>query len=105
MSVAPLVNAFLFVFDTLIYLYICVMIVAVIASWMVSFGILNTYNPNARAILRVLAALTEPVFRPVRRLIPPLGGLDLSPLIVYLLLRVLQYLVDGYLPALIPTGG
>jgi YggT family protein len=77
----------------ILQLYTWVIIVAVIASWLVGFGIINSYNSIARAILRVLHALTEPVFRPVRRLIPPMGGLDLSPLVVLLLVYFLQRLI------------
>ena len=71
-------------------LYFYVIIAAVIASWLVGFGIVNSYNPIARTILRVLHALTEPVFGPVRRIIPAIGGLDLSPLVVLLLLSFLR---------------
>jgi YggT family protein len=71
-------------------LYFYVIIAAVLASWLVGFGIINAYNPIARSILRALHALTEPVFGPVRRIIPAIGGLDLSPLIVLLLLSFLR---------------
>jgi len=71
-------------------LYFYVIIAAVIASWLVGFGIINSYNPIARSILRALHALTEPVFGPVRRIIPAMGGLDLSPLVVLLLLTFLR---------------
>jgi YggT family protein len=71
-------------------LYFYIIIAAVIASWLVSFGIVNSYNPIARTILRVLHALTEPLFGPFRRILPAMGGLDLSPLIVLLLLTFLR---------------
>ena len=75
---------------TVLDLYFYVIIAAVIASWLVGFGIINSYNPIARSILRALHALTEPVFGPVRRIIPAIGGLDLSPLIVLLLLTFVR---------------
>ena len=75
---------------TVLDLYFYVIIAAVIASWLVGFGIINSYNPIARSILRALHALTEPLFGPVRRIIPALGGLDLSPLIVLLLLTFVR---------------
>ena len=80
-------------FLEILSLYQWVVIAAVIASWLVGFGIVNSYNPIARTILRVLHALTEPVFRPIRRLLPAMGGLDLSPLIVLLLIFFLQRLI------------
>jgi YggT family protein len=75
---------------TILDLYFYVILAAVIASWLVGFGIINSYNPIARSILRALHALTEPIFAPVRRIIPAVGGLDLSPLIVLLLLNFLR---------------
>jgi YggT family protein len=93
---APLIDVLLFIFNTVVELYTFVIIVAVIASWLIAFGVLNTYNPLARSLIQMLDALTEPVFRRVRRIIPPLGGLDLSPLIVLILLEALQMLVNDY---------
>jgi YggT family protein len=75
---------------TILDLYFYVIIAAVIASWLVGFGIINSYNPIARSILRALHALTEPVFGPVRRILPAMGGLDLSPLVVLLLLSFVR---------------
>jgi YggT family protein len=71
-------------------LYWWVIIISVIFSWLVGFGVINTYNQIARTVLRVLHALTEPVFGPIRRILPPFGGLDLSPLIVLLILLFLR---------------
>ncbi len=71
-------------------LYFYVILASVIASWLVGFGILDRYNRIVQTIVRTLDALTEPVFGPVRRIIPALGGLDLSPLIVLLLLQFLR---------------
>ena len=52
-------------------LYTYVIIAAVIASWLVGFGVINSYNQFARSVLRMLHALTEPVFGPIRRIVPP----------------------------------
>ena len=79
-------------------LYTYVIIAAVIVSWLVGFGVINTYNQIARTIVRALHALTEPVFGPIRRVIPAFGGLDLSPLIALLLIFFIrQWLVRGTL--------
>jgi len=86
-------NPFLSLALLLIDLYQWVVIVAVIASWLVVFNVINARNEIVRAILRALDALTEPVFRQVRRIIPPLGGLDLSPLIVLIALWFLERLI------------
>jgi YggT family protein len=76
-------------------LYTYVIIAAVIASWLTGFGVINTYNPAARAILRALNALTEPVFAPIRRLVPSMGGLDLTPMIALFLIIFLQRWIAG----------
>jgi YggT family protein len=79
-------------------LYTYVIIAAVIVSWLVGFGVINTYNQIARVVVRTLHALTEPVFGPIRRILPPFGGLDLSPLIALLLIFFLQrWLIRGTL--------
>ena len=80
----------------LIDLYTWIVIIAVVVSWLVAFGVINTYNHFARSVVRALEALTEPVFRQVRRVIPPIGGLDLSPLIVLILLEFLSYAIAYY---------
>jgi YggT family protein len=83
---------------TILDLYTYVIIAAVIVSWLVAFGVINTYNQFARTALRILHALTEPLFGPIRRIIPPFGGLDLSPLIALLLIFFLQrWLIRGTL--------
>lgn len=92
----PLLITLLWLFNTLVDLYFFVIIAAVVVSWLVAFGVLNTYNPFARSVIRLLDALTEPVFRQVRRIIPTLGGLDLSPMIVLIALQALKMLVNGY---------
>jgi YggT family protein len=93
----PLFTAFLTVFDTLIGLYIWVVIVAVAVSWLIAFGVINTRsNDLARQFVNILDRLTDPVFRRIRKIVPPIAGLDLSPLILILALEVIKILVDGY---------
>ena len=100
---SPIVLTLLWIFDTLIGLYILVVFLAVIASWLVAFGVLNMRNDLARSLINVLDALTEPVFRRVRRVVPPIGGLDLSPLIVFIVLYAIRMLVDGEVGRMVIT--
>ena len=79
-----------FLIDTVLALYMYVVIVAVIASWLIAFGVLNTRNPLARQLIDILVGLTEPVFRRIRRIVPAIGGLDLSPVIVVIALQLLR---------------
>ena len=93
-----MINALKDVLITVLNLYTYVIIAAVIASWLVGFGVINTYNQFSRVVLRVLHALTEPLFGPIRRVLPPMGGLDLSPLIALLIVYFLQrWLIYGTL--------
>jgi YggT family protein len=73
--------------------YKWVVIAAVIVSWLTAFNVINSHNNVVRAILRILLAMTEPVFRQIRRVIPPIGGLDLSPIIVFVIIWFLQYTI------------
>ena len=93
---SPIVVTLLWIFDTLIGLYIFIVLLAVVASWLIAFGVLNTRNDLARALINFLDALTEPVFRRVRRIVPQIGGIDLSPMIVFIILIAIQKLVDSY---------
>jgi YggT family protein len=87
-------NPIILLLHELINLYWWVVIIAVVMSWLVAFGVVNTFHPFARGVVRFLDAITEPVFRQVRRVIPPIGGLDLSPLIVLILLQLLSWTID-----------
>jgi YggT family protein len=93
---SPVISSILYVFNTLIDLYELIIIVAVVASWLIVFGVLSTRNQLARSLIQALDALTEPVFRQVRRVIPSIGGIDFSPIIVFIVLEVLRRLVNGY---------
>lgn len=77
----------------LISAYIFIIIAAVIMSWLIGFGIINPYNQTARAIWNFLQALTEPALRPIRRLLPDLGGIDISPIVLLLALQFVQQVV------------
>jgi YggT family protein len=75
-------------------IYKWVVIAAVIVSWLTAFNVINQYNNFVRGLLRVLYALTEPVFRPIRKIIPPMGGFDLSPIVVFVIIWFLQYTIQ-----------
>jgi YggT family protein len=83
-------SSILWLIMTILQLYIYVIIAMVVMSWLVAFGIVNRSNPYVRQFSYVLDRLTEPVFRPIRRVLPDLGGLDISPVIVLLVIMFLQ---------------
>lgn len=88
-----LVTPIILVIDLLLDLYGWVLIAAIVFSWLYQFGVVNSRNRVVAAIGDALYRLTEPVLAPVRRFLPNLGGLDLSPLVVFLgIFLVRQYL-------------
>tara|TARA_A100001015_G_scaffold123044_1_gene136385 strand:- start:158 stop:445 length:288 start_codon:yes stop_codon:yes gene_type:complete len=83
----------LMLLDRIIDLYVWVIILSAVLSWLVAFEIVNMRNRFVYLVGDALNRLTEPVYRPVRRLLPDMGGLDLSPLIVILGLWFLRDLM------------
>ena len=73
-----------------------VFLIMIIMSWLISFNVINTRNQFVAAVWRVLNQLTEPILKPIRRIIPPVGGLDLSPLVVFVIIFFLQQLIASY---------
>ncbi|WP_293993005.1 YggT family protein [Sphingomonas sp.] len=67
-----------------------IVIAQAVMSWLIGFNIINTYNDTVRDIYRLLNRLTDPLYRPIRRIMPNLGALDLSPLIVLLIIQVIN---------------
>ena len=72
-----------------------IIIVQVILSWLIAFNVLNTSSGGVRAFLQALDRITEPLYRPIRKVMPDFGGIDFSPIVLLLLLNVLQILLDG----------
>jgi YggT family protein len=91
-------NPIFFLLIELLEIYKWIVIAAVIVSWLIVFNVINTYNNFVRSLLHMLSALTEPVFRRVRKFLPPMGGLDLSPIIVFVIIITLQYTI-GWISA------
>ncbi len=75
-------NAFFNLMMNFISLYLFVILAWVISSWLIAFGVINMRNPTARNIVGGLNALVDPVVAPIRKILPPIGGLDLSPIVL-----------------------
>ncbi len=78
--------AFLNLVDSVISIYTWLLIISVILSWLVSFNVVNTRNRFVYAVMDFLHRITEPALRPIRRVLPNLGGIDISPVVLILLL-------------------
>lgn len=70
--------------NTVLTLFVYVLIASVVMSWLLAFGVVNTQNQFVATLSEVLFRLTEPVLRPIRSLMPDLGGIDISPVILIL---------------------
>ena len=96
-TVVALVNIFTMATQVLIW----GLVVWAISSWLVAFNIVNTRNPVVSGILNALDKIYGPMVRPIRRFLPDFGGIDLSPLVLWLVLSGAQQLV----PALVMDTG
>lgn len=74
-------------------IYWWIVLATVIFSWLMAFGVVNTYNNVVRTIGDVLYKLTEPALRPIRRVLPDFGPVDLSPIALWLIIMFLQMVV------------
>lgn len=78
-------------------LYTWVIIAVAVLSWLVAFNVINIHNDLVRSIWSGLNALTEPLLRPIRRILPNMGGLDVSPIVLLLGIFFLQRVISYYL--------
>ena len=83
---------------TVIWIYIYLLIAWVVLSWLVAFNVVNTRHPFVNSVARFLHAITAPALRPIQRIVPLIGGIDISPIILALLLGFVQNLVIRYVP-------
>ena len=78
-----------------------IFLIMIIMSWLINFNVINTRNQFVATVWRVVNQITDPILRPIRRIVPPLGGLDLSPIIVFVIIFFLQSFISNDLPRLL----
>jgi len=78
------------VLDAVLAIYMWLVIIQAIASWLIAFNVLNTYSRPVAMILDFLYRVTEPVLRPIRQFVPSIGGLDVTPVILFLVIWFLR---------------
>ena len=91
-------RALFLVIDLVLQLYIWILIAAAIFSWLVAFNVVNVRSPVVGMVGDFLYRITEPVLRPTRNMLPNLGGLDISPVILILIIIFLRYCIELYIP-------
>ena len=94
-------KSILILFDNIITLYIWVLIINAILSWLIAFNVLNTQNRFVYAILELTYRLTDPFLSRIRRFLPNLGTLDISPIILLLLIWFIEMCMKLYIAPII----
>jgi YggT family protein len=95
-------RALFWLIDTLIDIYIWLLIAQAVLSWLLAFGVVNRYNRGVSVIGDFLYRVTEPALRPIRAILPNFGGIDISPIILILILYFISDLiVEDVAPALL----
>jgi len=89
-------QSMLILIDTILNLYVWCIIISAILSWLVAFNVVNTSNRFVYMVGDFIYRITEPVLRPFRKFIPNLGGIDVSPIIVILLIFFIRNLMREY---------
>jgi YggT family protein len=79
--------------DYLLYLLGIVIVIQFVMSLLISFNVINTYNEFVRTIWTALEKMTEPLYRPIRRILPDFGAIDFSPMVVIILITILRNFV------------
>jgi YggT family protein len=90
-------RALFLVIDLALQLYIWIVIAMAIFSWLVAFNVVNTRNPVVGMVGDFLYRITEPVLRPIRNMLPNLGGIDVSPVVLFLIIVFIRYVIALYI--------
>jgi YggT family protein len=90
-------RALFLVIDLALQLYIWLLIAAAILSWLIAFNVVNVRNPVVSAVGEFLYRITEPVLAPIRRRMPNLGGIDISPVLLILIIIFIRYVIALYI--------
>ena len=78
-------------------LYVWLLIISAVLSWLIAFNVVNVRNEVVRTIWNFLYQITEPVLRPIRNVLPNLGGIDISPIVLVLIIILIQRVIAYYI--------
>lgn len=92
---------FIHLISTVMSLYVWVLIIAVILSWLITFNVINGHNQFVRMVYQFCSGLTEPVLQKIRGFVPPINGIDISPLILILGIEFLRNCLWWYVAPLV----
>lgn len=91
--------------DYLLYILGIIIVVQFVMSILIAFNVINTYNDFVSALWRGLNTLTEPIYRPIRRVLPDTGPMDFAPFVVLILIAIINYAVIPNLDAALISPG
>lgn len=94
--------AILDVIRVVLNLVVWIIIIQAVFSWLIAFNVISIQNPTVRSIWGGLERLTEPVYRPIRNILPSMQGFDLTPLVVLLIIFFIQQLIVRYGYGMVP---
>lgn len=86
-------NLLIFLLD----IYLWIIIISVLSSWLIAFEVINAKSEQAQNLLKLLDKATDPVYKPLRKYIPPIGGIDVSPIVVIFSIFMLKHVIYTYL--------
>jgi YggT family protein len=95
-------RALFLVIDIALEIYIWLLIAAAILSWLIAFNVVNTRNQVVATVGDLLYRITEPALRPIRTMLPNLGGIDISPVILILFIIFIRYCIRLYILPNVP---
>ena len=98
-----MVYALFSIIDMVLQILVWVLIIQIILSWLVAFKVIDTSNNFVRTMLDGLERLTEPLYRPIRKIMPDFGGIDFSPIVLILGIQILRKLAQGAMLEMGPT--
>ena len=90
-------RALFLVIDLALQLYIWILIAAAVLSWLLAFNVVNRHNPVVASVGEFLYRITEPLLRPIRNALPNLGGIDISPVVLILIIIFIRYVIALYI--------
>ena len=95
-------RALFIVLDKALWFYFYLVVAAVIMSWLIAFNVVNTRNQFVGMVADFLYRISEPALRPIRRRMPNLGGLDISPIILFFIILFISYVIWLYIIPNVP---
>ena len=90
-------RALFLVIDIALQIYIWLLIASAVLSWLIAFNVVNTRNQAVAMISDFLFRITEPALRPIRNMLPPMGGIDISPVILILIIIFIRFVIALYI--------